>query len=69
MGLLFGSAGAHTYLKSGQVAPPRLILVPKLDQHFIGQPFALLYKYSKTILMCNGQKIQVLDLLTLVIYA
>ena len=21
MGLLFGSAGAHTYLKSGQVAP------------------------------------------------
>ena len=22
MGLLFGSAGAHTYLKSGQVAPP-----------------------------------------------
>ena len=24
MGLLFGSAGAHTYLKSGQVAPPPL---------------------------------------------
>ena len=23
MGLLFGSARAHTYLKSGQVAPPR----------------------------------------------
>ena len=23
MGLLFGSAGAHTYPKSGQVAPPR----------------------------------------------
>ena len=22
MGLLFGSAGGHTYLKSGQVAPP-----------------------------------------------
>ena len=22
MGLLFGSAGAHTYLKSGQIAPP-----------------------------------------------
>ena len=22
MGLLFGSAGAHTYPKSGQVAPP-----------------------------------------------
>ena len=22
MGLLFDSAGAHTYLKSGQVAPP-----------------------------------------------
>ena len=22
MGLLFSSAGAHTYLKSGQVAPP-----------------------------------------------
>ena len=27
MGLLFGSAGAHTYLKSGQVAPPP----PRLD--------------------------------------
>ena len=25
MGLLFGSAGAHTYLKSGQVAPSRLL--------------------------------------------
>ena len=23
MGLLFGSAGAHTYVKSGQVAPPQ----------------------------------------------
>ena len=25
MGLLFGSAGAHTYPKSGQVAPPPLL--------------------------------------------
>ena len=32
MGLLFGSAGAHTHLKSGQVAPPPpRILVKKLQ--------------------------------------
>ena len=38
MGLLFGSAGAHTYLKSGQVAPPpprkryiRQLLKPSLE--------------------------------------
>ena len=31
MGLLFGSSGAHTYPKSGQVAPPPLPHRQKLD--------------------------------------
>ena len=30
MGLLFGSAGAHTYLKSGKVAPPPSFLLQSL---------------------------------------
>ena len=31
MGLLFGSAGAHTYPKSGQVVPPpRMADVPRI---------------------------------------
>ena len=33
MGLLFGSAGAHTYPKSGQVAPPprKALTIPSVD--------------------------------------
>ena len=30
IGLRFGSAGAHTYPKSGQFAPPPLEYIPKL---------------------------------------
>ena len=34
IGLLFGSAGAHTYLKSGQVAPP-----PPLENFLVDSNF------------------------------
>ena len=41
MGLLFGSAGAHTYLKSGQVAPA---------------PVRKLFSYVHTICMLIQQE-------------
>ena len=54
MGLLFGSAGAHTYLKSGQVAPPlRLVFfnVLGLDcKRFQTLPYSVLFeRFSEVV--------------------
>ena len=60
MGLLFGSAGAHTYLKSGQVVPPpstfcftckhRISLVSHIShkdrKHMVGNVYFKMYRYG-----------------------
>ena len=55
MGLLFGSAGAHTYPKSGQVAPSPPRSKQRSFEDFIGTSFVLVDADLLLIWMNNFQ--------------